>query len=186
MDGWVVGWVGVALVLKKKKKTASSAGDATDVGSIPGSGRSPGGGNCNPLQYSCLENSMEGGAWWATVQGARSPVPPLPLPRVCKDAVFLLMLRHLTELAREATADCASWSSPLLVAHSHEETAVPRITAGVHCRPLTLRVGHQGLSFCAQCIEASLGQSPLFSLQLMTTPRASPIPPSGFPKLGSR
>ena len=34
-----------------------------DVGSIPGLGRSPGGGNGNPLQYSCLENSMDGGAW---------------------------------------------------------------------------------------------------------------------------
>ena len=38
-----------------------------DMGSIPGSGRSPGGGHNNPLQYSCLENSMDRGAWWATV-----------------------------------------------------------------------------------------------------------------------
>ena len=38
-----------------------------DVGSIPGSGRSPGEGNGNPLQYSCLENPMDRGAWWATV-----------------------------------------------------------------------------------------------------------------------
>ena len=38
-----------------------------DPGSIPGSGRYPGEGNGNPLQYSCLENSMDGGAWWATV-----------------------------------------------------------------------------------------------------------------------
>jgi len=37
---------------------------------IPGSGRSPGEGNGNPLQYSCLENSMDGGVWWATVHGA--------------------------------------------------------------------------------------------------------------------
>ena len=36
---------------------------------LPGSGRSPGEGNGNPLQYSCLENPMEGGAWWATVHG---------------------------------------------------------------------------------------------------------------------
>ena len=40
-----------------------------DQGSIPGSGRSPGEGNGNPLQYSCLENSMDGGAWQATVHG---------------------------------------------------------------------------------------------------------------------
>ena len=40
-----------------------------DKGSIPGSGRSPGGGNGNSLQYSCLENPMDRGAWWATVHG---------------------------------------------------------------------------------------------------------------------
>ena len=38
-----------------------------DLGSIPGLGRSPGEGNGNPLQYSCLENPVDGGAWWATV-----------------------------------------------------------------------------------------------------------------------
>ena len=43
--------------------------DVRDLGSIPGSGRSPGGGNDNPLQYSCLENPMARGVWWATVHG---------------------------------------------------------------------------------------------------------------------
>ena len=43
--------------------------NAGDVGSIPGSERSPGGGNGNPLQYSCLGNPMDRGAWWATVHG---------------------------------------------------------------------------------------------------------------------
>ena len=43
--------------------------NAGDLGLIPGSGRSPGEGNGNPLQYSCLENPMDGGAWWATVHG---------------------------------------------------------------------------------------------------------------------
>ena len=45
------------------KNLPANAGNATDVGSIPGSGRSPGVGNDNPLQYSCLENSMDRGAW---------------------------------------------------------------------------------------------------------------------------
>jgi len=45
----------------------ASAWNAGDLGSTPGSGRSSGEGNGNPLQYSCLENPMEGGAWWATV-----------------------------------------------------------------------------------------------------------------------
>ena len=44
-----------------------SAYTAGDLGLIPGSGRSPGERNGNPLQYSCLENSMDRGAWWATV-----------------------------------------------------------------------------------------------------------------------
>ena len=48
------------------KNLSSSVGD---MGSIPGSGRSPGEGNGNPLQYSCLENPMDGGALWATVHG---------------------------------------------------------------------------------------------------------------------
>ena len=47
----------------------ASASNAGDPGSIPGSGRSPGEGNSNPLQYSCLENPVDGGAWQATVHG---------------------------------------------------------------------------------------------------------------------
>ena len=47
----------------------ASAYNAGDLGLIPGSGRSPGEGNGNPLQYSCLENPMDQGAWWATVHG---------------------------------------------------------------------------------------------------------------------
>ena len=43
--------------------------NAGNPGSIPGSGNSPGEGNGYPLQYSCLENSMDRGAWWATVHG---------------------------------------------------------------------------------------------------------------------
>ena len=46
-----------------------SACNAGDLGSIPGSGRSPGEGNGYPLQYCCLENPMDEGAWWATVHG---------------------------------------------------------------------------------------------------------------------
>ena len=45
----------------------SYASNAGDLGSIPGSGRSPGEENGNPLQYSCMENPMDGGAWWATL-----------------------------------------------------------------------------------------------------------------------
>ena len=59
-------WLGsqVALVVENP---AANAGDIRDMGSIPGLGRSPGRGHSNPLQYSCLENPMDKGAWWATV-----------------------------------------------------------------------------------------------------------------------
>ena len=51
----------VALVVKNPP---ANAGDIGDANSIPGLGRFPGGGNGNPLQYSCLENPMDRGAWW--------------------------------------------------------------------------------------------------------------------------
>ena len=51
------------------KNSPANAGDIRDVGSIPGSGRSPGGGHANPLQYSCLENPMDRGAWQAIAHG---------------------------------------------------------------------------------------------------------------------
>ena len=57
----------VALVVKK---TPANSGDAKDVGSILGSGRSPGGGNGTPLWYSCLKYPMDRGAWLDAVQGA--------------------------------------------------------------------------------------------------------------------
>ena len=52
-----------------KEPACPTQGDLRDVGLIPGLGRSPGGGHGNPLQYSCLEKSMDRGAWWATVHG---------------------------------------------------------------------------------------------------------------------
>ena len=55
------------LVALMVKDPPANAGDVRDTGSIPGSGRSPGGGHGNPLQYSCLENPVDRGAWQATV-----------------------------------------------------------------------------------------------------------------------
>ena len=49
------------------KNPPANGGDMRDVGSVSGFGRSPGGGHGNPLQYSCLENPMDRGAWWATI-----------------------------------------------------------------------------------------------------------------------
>ena len=61
----MVGFPGGSVV----KNPPASAGDTKDVGSIPGSGRSPEKGNSSPLQYSCLGNPIDRGAWQATVHG---------------------------------------------------------------------------------------------------------------------
>ena len=58
------------------KNPPANARDVRAVGSIPESGRSPGEGHGNPLQYSCLETPMKRGAWWATVHGAAKNWPP--------------------------------------------------------------------------------------------------------------
>ena len=63
---WSEGASQVALVVKN---LPANAGDIRDAGSVLGSGRSPGEGDGNPLQYSCLENPMDRGAWWSTVRG---------------------------------------------------------------------------------------------------------------------
>ena len=63
--------------------------NARDAGSIPGSGRSPGEGQGNPLQYSCPENPMDRGAWWATVHGvskSQTGLKQLSM-HTCKDSV---------------------------------------------------------------------------------------------------
>ena len=77
MDIWFceILWKRDIFICNKKKtglvvkELTCSAGDAGDMGSIPGLGSSPGGGNGNPLQYSGLGNPMERGAWWTTVHG---------------------------------------------------------------------------------------------------------------------
>ena len=57
----------ISQVMLVVKNLPTNTGDIRDVGLIPGLGRSPGGGHGNPLQYSCLENPMDGGAWRAEV-----------------------------------------------------------------------------------------------------------------------
>ena len=66
---WKVWWhVLKSLGFPSASDSKESACNTVDVGSIPGPGRSPEKGNDNPLQYSCLENSGDRGAWWATVR----------------------------------------------------------------------------------------------------------------------
>ena len=74
----IVFWTSGAFLIRTRvlqwlsgKEFTSNAGDTGDVGLIPALGRSPGRGHGNPLQYSCLENPMNRGAWRATVQGSQ-------------------------------------------------------------------------------------------------------------------
>ena len=70
------------------------------LGSIPGLGRSPGGGDSSPLQYSCLEESLERGAWWATVHGVTESNMTKRLSTTLRNSVFILRV-HL--IPRSAT-----------------------------------------------------------------------------------
>ena len=70
----ILGASRVALVVKN---LPANAGDRTSAGSIPGSGRSPERGHGNPLQYSCHENPIDRGAWWARVHGVAKSQTPL-------------------------------------------------------------------------------------------------------------
>ena len=69
-------------VARVVKNLPAHAGEVRDTGSIPGWGRSPEGGHGNPLQYSCLENPMDKGAWYATVHGVTKNGTRLKLLRM--------------------------------------------------------------------------------------------------------
>ena len=74
------------------KNLPANVADTGNVGSIPGLGRSPGKGNGSPLQYSGLENSMDGGAWWAIVLG-------IPESDMTEQLYFSLCERHFLKFS---------------------------------------------------------------------------------------
>ena len=84
----------------------ASAWNAGDLGSIPGSGRSPGEGNGNQLQFSCLENPMDGGAWWATVHGSQSRT------RLSDFTLLCLPQRLWSEKAMAPHSSTLAWKIP--------------------------------------------------------------------------
>ena len=67
------------------KNPPGNAGDASDVGSIPGLGRSPEEGNGNPLQYSCLGNPTDRGVWWAPLHGVTKELDTTEQPKNKED-----------------------------------------------------------------------------------------------------
>ena len=91
----------LGLMVLVVKDPPASAGDVRDPGSIPGSGSSPGGGHGNPLQYSCLENTMDRGAWRATVHRVVKSQTRLKRPSThawCSSSVDHGHVKHSREL----------------------------------------------------------------------------------------
>ena len=95
-------------VVKNPPANAEARGDA---GSIPGSGRSPGVGNGNRLQYSCLENSMDREVWWATIHGVARSWTRLSDLSTQSEALFLLNTN-----SRPALLSCYPFNT--LISHS--------------------------------------------------------------------
>ena len=89
------------------KESARNAGDTGDAGSVPGSGRSPGEGNGNPLQYSCLENPMHWGAWRATLYKELHRIDRLNAVYICGQGTILFAL---TVALKIAVAGCSQRS----------------------------------------------------------------------------
>ena len=85
--------------ISQVKNPLANAGDTGDVDLISGSGRSPGEGNGNPLQYSCLENPMDRRAWWATVHGVTEIQTRLSTLVLFNPACSLSFLSHESSLA---------------------------------------------------------------------------------------
>ena len=154
--------------------------NARDTGSIPGSGRSSGEGNGNPLQHSCLENSMDRAAWWAIVLGISrvgydlATQPPPPPPSVC---LFMGPIEKRTDIwfeMRISRSWSMGWLSVLMsfhflllpVPHKGSPSFLTGLAPYLFCSPL-----EAGYSWCptepftclrdflVQCRQPGLGDS---------------------------
>ena len=117
-----------------------SACNAGDLGSDPALGRSPGGGQGNPLQYSCLENSMDRGAWWATVQGVTKSRTQLKWLSSSSNSVFMQRILSINEHTQFQFLFSHSVMSDSLQPHEtqHARPPCPSPTPRVHPNPCPL------------------------------------------------
>ena len=116
------------------KDPPASTGDIRTLCSIPRSGRSPGGGHGNPLQYFCLENPMDRGAWWATVHGvAKSQSDCSNLARIDRD-IYLSLWNHSStrNLCAWLPWRFNGWDSVLPVQGARVWTLVRELDATCH------------------------------------------------------
>ena len=119
----------VALVIKKLPANET---DMRETGSIPGSGRFPGGGNGNSLQYSCLENPMDRGAWWAIIH------------RIAKIQAWLKW-QHALRWKLTTVWEC-QFSKNQAISISNRCTTSPGDLGGFFCRSRSLRPFQASLS----------------------------------------
>ena len=99
MSACVCVYVYVCMYFPHGSEGKASACNVGDLGSIPGMGRSPGEGNGNPLQCSCLENPMDGEAWWATVHGVTKSQTQL------RDFTFKMQLKYFIYIYKKDHRD---------------------------------------------------------------------------------
>ena len=120
------------------KNPPANAGDERETGLIPGSGRSPGGGNGNPLQCSCLENPVDGGVWWATVHGVTKSWTRLSDFALSSPEVYTSSSRGITDCLPSCLL--ASRASLLLFPSCHLECIAP-VQLYFHLQTTTIATG---------------------------------------------
>ena len=108
--------------VKNPQESTCNAGDKGDASSIPGSGRYPGGGNDNPLQYFCLENSMDRRAWWATIQGV--PKSQTWLRTRCIHTHTHTHTDTQTHTHRDTQTDRQTHTQTHIQTHTHTQTHI--------------------------------------------------------------
>ena len=158
------------------KNPPDSAGDIKDMSSIPGSGRSPGGGHGKPLQYSCLETLMHRGAWWATVYSVTKSWTRLKWLSVHSCLMVLTwswllnnrVLYWKSSLIRKDFQQIYSWPSIFVVAHPRVKPTVdcvhiydPQLVEILGCRIHIFRWptvvhGHSQILICSLGPESSM------------------------------
>ena len=128
------------------KSPSANAGDSGDTGLIPGSGRTPGEGNGNPLQCSCLENSRDGGAWWAAVCGVSQSQTRL---KRLSSSMGTITSRSLCERVCMHVRSSLTLCDPMDTAHQAPLSMEFFKNTGVGCHFLLQRIfPTRGLNLC--------------------------------------
>ena len=147
----------VALVVKNPP---ANVGDVRDTGSIPGTGSSPAGGHGNPLQYSCLENPMDRGAWWATVHRVTKSWARLKQLGTHARVLFYFLCFYLIiytgDFAYQNLESCLSYSFSLPPTHCVDVLLFLSLVlfdrhlgCGFCCDP---RLVHTSFLTCSRCL----------------------------------